>query len=261
MALARKKSRRSTGWSALRDPDGQFSSGIPDLDRVIGGGFRQGSFALLDLDETVDTADLDLLLFPTILNMLYHSRGVITVLPSRDSPAAFRARLTEYVTRRRFDARVRIVDYVGEAARAPYVVHLQVPRSGGGDAKARAATQREVAKMVAAEAAVQGGRKKAYLELSAFEIPDTEVGPEVTARMVFHGVKRSREAGNLVVGLLAPGVGASAAIRRMADTELALHREDVGLTVRGLRPRFGTHLVLPDPSLGPPHVVLVPGPA
>ncbi len=37
--------------------------------------------ALLELGGEVSQADLDLVLFPTVLNFLYQSRGMIAVLP------------------------------------------------------------------------------------------------------------------------------------------------------------------------------------
>jgi len=260
MRMPTKRSRMATGWNPIKDPEGHFSTGIADLDRLLGGGLKRGSFALLSLDDTVQTEDLDLVLFPTVLNMLYHSRGVVAVLPSRDSPRGFRERITRYVTRRRFDARVRIIDYAGEADSAPYVVHLYDQDWSTGSSGRSAAAKREMAKMVAAERAVQGGRKKPYLELMAFEIPNIKFGSEVATRMAFAGVKRAREVGNLVVGIVGPGVGSGDAIRQMADTEFRLHRDEVGLSVRGLHPSFQTHLATVSEHGGAPYVAFVPHP-
>jgi len=255
-----KRSRTATGWKPIKDPEGHFSTGIADLDRLLGGGLKRGSFALLDLDDTVHTEDLDLVLFPIALNMLYQSRGVIAVLPSRDSPQRFRERITRYVTRRRFDARVRVIDYAGEAESASYVVHLYDQASPSGSSGSSGVVKREIAKMVAAERAVQGTRKKPYLELMAFEIPNIRFGSEVAARMAFAGVKRAREVGNLVIGMVGPGVGSREAIRQMADTEFRLHRDEVGLTVRGFHPSLPSHLVTVDRNTGAPHVAFVPHP-
>ncbi len=109
------KGAKKTGeWTPVADPDGHYSSGIPDFDRLLGGGFRKGSLALFVMDESVGLEDLDLLLFPTYLNFLYQSRGILAVLPSRDSPHDFRGRFTHFATRRRFDTRVRVIDYIGE---------------------------------------------------------------------------------------------------------------------------------------------------
>ncbi len=238
------------GWKPIPDPEGRYSTGIADFDRLLGGGFRRGSYALFGMDETVGTEDLDLLLFPTFLNVLYQSRGILAILTSRDSPHEFRARLTHFVTRRRFDSRVRICDYVGEDKGPPYVVTLNFY----GKDKA-------TAKVVEAEKAVQGNRRKSFLELTAFEVFDTLMGSEVATRLFFQGVKRARMLGNLGIGLLGPGLGCAAGVRRMADTEFALHRDEVGLIIRGVRPAFPSYVVTDDLHAGPPHVVFVPRPS
>jgi hypothetical protein len=239
----------------VADPDGRYSSGIADLDRLLDGGFPRGSLALLSLDETVGLEDLDLLLFPTYLNFLYRSRGIMAVLPSRDSPHSFRARLTRYATRRRFDTRVRVMDYVGEDRGLSYVVSLA-------DAEANPIRKKAaIAKVVAGERAVQGGRKNPFLELHAFEVFDTLMGTEKALKMFYYGIKRARMQGNLAVGILGAGLGCAAGVRRMADTELALHRDDFGLIVRGVRPEFPGYVVTEHPSLGPPHAAFVPRPS
>jgi hypothetical protein len=244
---------KTEDWKPIPDPEGRYSTGIADFDRLLGGGFKRGSMALYSLDETVGTEDLDLLLFPTLLNVLYHSRGIIAMLPSRDSPHDFRERLTRYVTRRRFDSRVRIPEYVGEDRGPPYVVNLDIhsPR----------ARDKATAKMAEAEKAAQGGRKKSFLELTAFEVFDTLMGSEVATRLFYHGVKRERILGNLGIGLLGPGLGCAAGVRRMADTEFSLHRDEVGLIIRGVRPSFPSYVVTSDVHAGPPHAAFVPRPA
>lgn len=254
--------RGAESWKPIPDPEGRYSSGIADFDRLLGGGFERGSMALINLDETVGKEDIDLLLFPTFLNVLYHSRGIVAMLPSRDSPHDFRARLTRFVTRRRFDSRVRICDYVGEDEGSPYVVNLN---SRGWGPKGRSRTPKEMggalAKMVAAEKAVRGTRRKTFLELTAFEVFDTLMGAEEATRLFFHGVKRTRQLGNLGIGLLSPGVGCAAGVRSMADTEFHLHRDEVGLLIRGIRPAFSGYLVTGDLPAGPPHVAFVPRPS
>jgi len=252
---------RSTGseWHPIPDPDGRFSSGVPAFDRLLGGGFKRGSMVVYDIDESVGVEDLDLILFPTFLNFLYQSRGMVGILPSRDSPHEFRARLTRYVTRRRFDSRVRIFDYVGEDRGLSYVVGIGDPDADilhpRSNPKLRKAS---VAKAVAAEKTAQGGRSKPFIELVAFEVFDTLLGSENATKAFFHGIKRVRQQGNLGLGILGPGLGCAAGVRRMADVELSLHREDVGLMIRGLRPQFSRHVVATEGSSGPPHVAFVP---
>jgi gas vesicle operon resressor len=257
-----KAAPRVAGWKPTPDPEGHFSTGIVDFDRLLGGGFERGSFALFSMDESVGLEDLDLLLFPTFLNMLYHSRGIIAVLPARDSPHGFRTRLTRHVTRRRFDSRVRIVDYVGEDGGPPYVVNLtksgQPPDKALQGEKARKAA---IAKMEEAERVVQGGRKKPYLEFTSFEVFETLLGVDTALKMFFYGIKRTRGIGNLGIGVLGAGLACAPGVRRLTDTEFSLHRDEVGLVIHGIRPRFSSFVVSPDLHTGPPHTVFVPPPS
>ena len=228
---------------------------------MLGGGLPRGGLALFEVDHSVSPSDRALLLTPTLLNFLYQSRGVLAVLSSRESPAGFRADLTRWVSRRRFDTRVRVVVYAGgEDAETPYVVDLskglgnQGPRKEGSTARGR----KHMAMMVTAEKAVKGARAKPFVEMVSFEIADMLFGSDVAGRMFFHGVKRARMVGNLVVGILRPGVGCAESVRGMADVVLGLERTELGLTVRGIRPTFPAHLVVVDPRLGPPHIAFLP---
>jgi hypothetical protein len=249
-----KGGKETDGWKPVADPEGHYSTGIADFDRLLGGGFRSGSLVLFTADESVGLEDLDLLFFPTYLNFLYQSRGILAVLPSRDSPHDFRARFTRFVTRRRFDTRVRVVDYIGEDHGLSYVVNMADTDANPIQKKAA------IAKMNKAEREVAGNRKRPFIELHAFEVFETLMGSENALKMWYYGIKRARHANNLVIGILGPGVASSAGVRRMADTEFALHRDDVGLMVRGVRPAFPSYLVTADRAAGTPHVAFVPTP-
>jgi hypothetical protein len=245
-------------WTIVADANDRYSSGTPDLDRLLGGGFARGSMALWELGGEVSQADLDQVLFPTVLNFLYQSRGMIAVLPYWDTPATFRGRMTQYVTRRRFDSRVRIVTYVGETEGAPYVVRLGSTAGGPPGKRGRKAALGDMRKMTEAEKAAEGLRERSFLEVNAFEIADMLFGPDVATRMFFHGIKRARAVGNLVVGILRPEVRCAANVRRMADVLLRVDRDRSGLRLEGIRPAIPAHSIKSSSSARPLPVTLVP---
>jgi hypothetical protein len=115
-----------------------------------------------------------------------------------------------------------------------------------------------MAKMAGAETAVRGARSRMFLEMMAFEIAEILFGPEVAGRMFLHGIKRTREVGNLCLGILRPGLGCSDTVRGMADIEFTLHRDDLGLVLRGIRPKFPNQIVAFDSKRGEPYVSLTP---
>jgi GvpD gas vesicle protein len=245
-------------WTPIVDPVGRFSSGIPDLDRLLGGGYRRGSFALFTQDASVTLDDLHLLFAPVWINFLHRSRGMIAVLPAQESPSSFRSALLPYVSRRLFDSRVRVVDYVGEGGEAPYIATLRgVMGSGSKGEKSR---RKAMEQMALAEKAAQGARGRPFIEFNALEIIETIAGAEVAARMYLHGIKRTRMVGNLGLAVARPGLKVLDAVRSMVDYEILLRHPEVGLVISGLRPRFPEHVVILDQSRGRPHVALIPSP-
>ena len=205
---------------------------------------------MFHLDPSVSPELWDRLFVPPMLNFLYQSRGILAVLPNRDSPSGFRGRLTKFASRRRFDSRVRIVDYLGEEEEVPYVVPITT----------RAGAKRNQARMELAARAVQGGRARPFLELVAFEMSETLFGAEKAAAMFLYGVKRSRQVGNLVLGFLRPGLRCADSVRAMAETEFDLRSDGSDLLLRGLRPSFPEVRVEIDRSQGAPWARFAPTP-
>ena len=244
----RAKPASTKRWTPIPDADGHFSSGIPALDRLLGGGYARGSFVLLRTEAAVTTADLHLLLTPTWLNFLEQSRGLMLVLPARESPRAFRSALLAHVSRRLFDSRVRVVDYVQEDDPAPYVVHLPLK----GDPKVG------MEKMVTAERAVAGAIHRPFLEYNALEMMETLVGPETAGRMFLHGMKRTLAVGNLGVAVARPGLASLDGARSLCDGEMVLRRDASRLLLAGVRPSFPEQVLSIDARRGAPFVAVAP---
>ena len=238
--------KRMSGGAPITDPEGKYSTGIPDFDRLMGGGFRRGSFALFNLEGPLTTEDIHLLLTPTWLNFLRQSRGMLAVLPARESPAQFRTALLQHVTRRLFDSRVRIVDYIGESDPFSYVVTM-----GPKLPKAKA-----MRRMVEAERAIHGARGRPFIEYNALEMMEGLFTADTACRMILHGVKRARLVGNLGLALARPGLACVEAARSMMDYDFRLRRTPDGLQLVGDRPAFPAHFVLEDPRGGRPRVRL-----
>ena len=57
-------------WRPIPDPDRYYSTGIPDFDKLLGGGFRRGAFLAFEVDVNVGVDDYYMLFTPTFLNFL-----------------------------------------------------------------------------------------------------------------------------------------------------------------------------------------------
>ena len=234
-------------WKPVSDPERHYSTGIPDFDRLLGGGFRRGSFNAFEVDVNVGIDDYYMLFTPTFLNFLSQGRGIIAVLAAGESPEKLRETLVRHVPSNHFDTRVRIPDYTANETEDPYI--LPMARFGRDEA---------MRAMVTAEKAVAGPDRKPFVEYTAFDTFESLMGDQVAIRMYFQGVSRTKHVGNLGIGLLKPGLLVSSEILNMMDTYFRIINIDNAPCIYGIRPRTTIYAISPDPEKGAPLAVLTP---
>ncbi|MGA8302096.1 MAG: gas vesicle protein GvpD P-loop domain-containing protein [Thermoplasmata archaeon] len=237
----------SGAWKPLTDPERHYSTGIPDFDQLLGGGFRRGSFNAFEVDVNVGIDDYYMLFTPTFLNFLAQGRGIIAVLAAGESPEKLRETLVRHVPTNQFDTRVRIPDYTANETEDPYI--LPMARFGRDEA---------MRAMVTAEKAVAGPDRKPFIEYTAFDTFESLMGDQVAIRMYFQGVSRTKHVGNLGIGLLKPGLLVSSEILNMMDTYFRIINVDNAPCIYGIRPRTTIYAISPDPEKGAPHATLTP---
>jgi KaiC/GvpD/RAD55 family RecA-like ATPase len=237
----------SQAWSPIPDPERLYSTGIPDFDALLGGGFRRGSFNAFEVDVNVGIDDYYTLFTPTFLNFLAQGRGILAVLAAGESPEKLRETLVRHVPSNQFDTRVRIPDYTASETEDPYI--LPMARFGRDEA---------MRAMVTAERAVAGPDRKPFVEYQAFDTFESLMGDQVAIRMYFQGVSRTKHVGNLGIGLLKPGLLVSSEILNMMDTYFRIINIDNAPCIYGIRPRTTIYSISPDPEKGAPHAVLTP---
>jgi gas vesicle operon resressor len=234
-------------WLAIPDGERFYSTGIPDFDTLLGGGFRKGSFNAFEVDVNVGIDDYYMLFTPTFLNFLAQGRGIIAVLAAGESPEKLRETLIHHVPTNQFDTRVRIPDYTANETEDPYILPM-----------ARYGREEAMRAMVTAEKAVAGPERKPFIEYTAFDTFESLMGDQVAIRMYFQGVARTKHVGNLGIGLLKPGLLVSSEILNMMDTYFRIINIDNAPCIYGIRPRTTIHAISPDPEKGSPHAVLTP---
>jgi hypothetical protein len=207
------------------EPSGRFSSGIPDLDVLLGGGNRAGTVVAVVGDPTVRNEDFFQLSLPTVFSFLARGRGALIVPPAGIPPAQVRFRALRYVSETLIDARARLVDYSSVEVQGPWLVPM-----------GRQSRVEAMRSMVRAERDAAGDPRAPYLELTAVDAHENLVGPEVTVRMFTQGFQRTRAIGNLGLTWLRSTSASRDAILGMTDDCLALSRDGDRLMVRGIRP-------------------------
>ena len=234
-------------WYPVPDPERYYSTGIPDFDNLLGGGFRRGSYNAFEVDVNVGIDDYNMLFIPTFLNFLSQSRGIIAVLAAGESHEKLRERLIRQVPGHVFDARVRVADYSAQESEYSYIVPM-----------ARFGRDEALRAMVAAEKAVRGPENRPFIEYTAFDTLESLMGDQVAVRLYFHGVQRAKNVGNLGIGLIKPGLLIASEILNMMDTYFRIINIDNAPCVYGIRPRTTIHALSVDQEKGMPHVRLTP---
>ncbi|HEV2315972.1 MAG TPA: gas vesicle protein GvpD P-loop domain-containing protein [Thermoplasmata archaeon] len=234
-------------WHTVGDSERYYSTGIPDFDALLGGGYKKGSFNAFEIDVNVGIDDYYMLFLPTFLNFLTQGRGIIAILAAGESHEKLRESITHNSPPHLFDTRVRIADYTASETEETYIVPMA--RFGRDDA---------LRAMVTAEKAARGPEQKPILEYTAFDTLESLMGDQAAIRMYFHGVQRAKLVGNLGIGLLKPGLLMSSEILNMMDTYFRIINIDNAPCVYGIRPRTRIYAMSVDPDKGQPHTRLTP---
>jgi len=79
------------------DPPGMYSTGIPDLDTILGGGVTRGSYILLETDGVTSTLEQHLLEAPMAANFLTQGRCVTFIPSSGVDYGLIKERTLQYV--------------------------------------------------------------------------------------------------------------------------------------------------------------------
>jgi KaiC/GvpD/RAD55 family RecA-like ATPase len=236
-------------WKPYPDTVRHFSTGIPSFDAILGGGYVKGSYNAFDIDVNVSIDDYYLLFVPTILNFLTQGRGLMGILAGGEYPAHLRSSVVAHIPPAMFDNRVRIIDYTATETTASYVLPM-------GRVRDRSDAQKALEKL---ERIVSGGPEKTpYIEYTAFDTLEYQLGDQPTITGLFPSVQRTKILGTLGIGVLKPGLVVGTEIINMMDTYFHIICIDNCPCIYGVRPRTPVYAIDIDQQKGKPHVCLTP---
>jgi len=86
----------------IPDPHKEFvSTGIPDLDNFFGGGYKKGSFNLMEVAHGVGDGFLNFII-PLFVNFLILGRGIVSILPEGYSTSRFSSILENFIDKNQY---------------------------------------------------------------------------------------------------------------------------------------------------------------
>jgi len=234
-------------WSCLPDTQTHYSSGTKDLDELLGGGFRKGSYNVIEVAENVTTEEYYSLVRPILLNFVGHNRGVIVVLPGGDQAETLRDDLTRFVDKGVFDKYIQIADYFIQETKKPYVMALGTRNKEEALRNWRTVLQN-----------LRGSDNRPIMDFAGFDTLEYLRGNEIAIRDLFNTVGRIKISEDVGVGIIKPGLKLTQEIMNMADTYLKIADINNSCCIFGVNPHTIVYAITPDREKGLPHVRLNP---
>lgn len=121
------KPEKPKALAVVPDPNSKYvSTGIPDLDSMLGGGLRKGTIALIELSPGVPVISSAQIEHAIICNSVVQDRGVAWIPTKKAGSDSAREDLIGFVTESKFDKNVRILEPHGSAGSPqPYSMTLE----------------------------------------------------------------------------------------------------------------------------------------
>ncbi len=234
-------------WIPIDDTETYFSTGTDDLDRILAGGFKRGSYNILDVDDNILSSEYLLLLRPVLLNFLQHDQGVLMVTPAGEHPESIRGDLMNYVDLDRLSEKLYFLDYFASSSAKEYIIPMGASRKDGIQQKGMEVYQK-----------LSGREKKPYLDFVGLDTMEYLIGESLTLRHLLTGVSKTKVTKTLGIGIAKPGLKIGQGIRNMSDVYLRMIRINSIPCFFGVKPETTIFAILPSEDHGFPNLDLIP---
>jgi len=230
-------------FEPIQDTHDKFSTGIGELDQVLGGGYPKGSGVLFEVAEKISTTEYHMLAGPVVMNSLAQGRGVILVPTIGVDPEFLRIRAPEYGATEEEMTRLARV-----CVPAPIVVGKPRPSVVVFEGKD---LQKDYEQWLRVEQELIRQTGCPVLCVTGLDTLVSLYGPEACERVLSADIARIRNRGAIAILIAKPGN--EMLVRKlgaMAEVHLKLEREHGSLLLHGVKPRTSLLAVEADTSKG-----------
>ncbi|MGA1792409.1 MAG: ATPase domain-containing protein [Thermoplasmatota archaeon] len=234
-------------WLVTEDTEDHFSTGLEGLDRILGGGYKRGSYNILDVDDNITSDEYFLLLRPILLNFLYHGNGVLMVPPAGEHPESIRADLMGFIDEAPLNEMLYFLDYFSTSSSKSYIVPMGSTRKEGLQQKGLEIIHK-----------LRGIEDRPYLDFVGLDTMEYLIGESLTLRHLLTGVSKTKVTKTLGIGVAKPGLKIGQGIRNMSDVYLRMVKINSIPCFYGVKPETGIFALMPDPEVGYPNLTILP---
>jgi KaiC/GvpD/RAD55 family RecA-like ATPase len=233
-------------WKVVPDQNNFYSTGIPDLDYILGGGFKAGNYILLEVEKQVSSEALQNFLAPMHCNSLLQGGAVFVYPVSGLNPAQVRSHIEPYVGKEVVDQMVRVAHYGPEledpiAFRLPggYVLDdFKIWVDELADLKMRFP-------------------KRPLLQTMGYDVAEYIYGAEDMMKIMIPDVTDIRGKGSIRINVAMPFLAAIEKLAYVSDIYLKMTTVHGAPMLYGVNPKTGLYYIDFDFRMGFPFVRLI----
>lgn len=234
-------------WIPIADTETHFSTGLEDLDSILKGGFKRGSYNILDVDDNILSSEYLLLLRPVLLNFLCHDQGVLMVAPAGEHPESIRDDLNSFLEEGKLSEKLFFLDYFATSSSRDYIIPMGSTRKEGLQQKGMEVIQK-----------LRGREGRPYLDFVGLDTMEYLIGESLTLRHLLTGVSKTKVTKTLGIGIAKPGLKIGQGIRNMSDIYIRMMKINSIPCFFCVKPETTIYAILPSEEDGYPNLELVP---
>lgn len=231
-----------TVWESTPHPPGHYSSGIPELDGVLGGGFRRGQYVMIEASFEVSEEMLMLLLRPAILNFIQNDGVVFITPPGGETPESIYADLTRFLPEGVLEDHVRFIDYF----RASPGNHLVIPMTDRSSQRVYKTALEELTQ----------GYTRPLMDLVGLDTLEYRMGTTATPHDLLRTRVFIRSRGYLGISIARPDLSLTRAVANFSDLVFKYRLVNNTPLFYGVKPPTGVMVPTVDTEKGLPAVKL-----
>jgi KaiC/GvpD/RAD55 family RecA-like ATPase len=256
MTTTIKEPPKPKHWQPIPDNGGLLSTGSPDLDRILGGGFPRGSYVLLEAATDVEVQDITLMARPTGLNFITQHRGAQIIPMAGQASREVKASFERYVSPEIFNKYIRVTEEASvgkfraeKGPPPPYLVTLEGPLDIDTTVQTIFASLDDLKK-------VTGGkplfRSIGYDTLESLYPSE----PDKMFAAVGLAVMRTKSGEDLTYGIARPSLFIIDKLRDLVEWHFKMTKKNGLLMLQGIKPHTPLYAVECNISRGYPYMDL-----
>ncbi|MEA3558214.1 MAG: gas vesicle protein GvpD P-loop domain-containing protein [Candidatus Thermoplasmatota archaeon] len=231
----------------IKDSETHFSTGLQDLDMILEGGYRRGSYNIMDVDDNVTSFEYFLLLKPVLLSFIMNGNGILMIPPAGEHPESIRLDLMDFIDKETLSKKLIFLDYFSTSSPKPYIIPMGATKKVGVQQRGQEAMQM-----------LRGTEKRPYLDFVGLDTMEYLNGESLTLRHLLTGVSKTKVTKTLGIGIVKPGLKIGQGIRNMSDVYIRVVKINSIPCFFGIKPETGIFAIMPDLEHGYPNLKIEP---